>query len=426
MPFRGQRRRRVVVPIAAGETALSNACKSNHDVIIKGSGNITITADVTMAQGCRLYGEGGAGIVSDGEGRIRPDSNCHIEGLNFEGTGTYGIQLVTTPTVGVVVRNCTFNGINLYVVQATGGQHKNVTIEGNYLNGSEILVERMTHSLIRGNIARNTAGLRPIQMYGGQYVNIEQNEVYAGKTGILCIYHTTIVGGIGFQYITIQDNYIEGVTEESISFDTRGNDATNMSVREYDTVASTSGSNQVVLSDADWAAQTTYNSGDWYLGFISGTLLGQYYRITAHSGATFTLSGVPLASVAAGNEVWVGAPAQFCEIKRNTIQMPNETTVSGILLWGLAFQNTIGGAPGDGNTVTNLSSADKYGIRCAPLDGLAAGGDTGNARRAPVDRNTVSWNTVTGGLCADLERDFGGVAGMYSLVGNTYSNNTVA
>lgn len=429
MPFRGQRRRRVVVPIAAGETALANACKANQDVYVKGSGNIEITASVAMAQGCRLFGEGGAGVVSNGAFTIQPDSNCSIEGLNFEGTGTYGIQTASTPTVGVVVRNCVFNGINLRVLQATGGQHKNVTLEGNYLNGSEILVERMTHSLIRGNIARSTAGLRPIQLYGGQYITIDNNEIYAGTTGILCLYHTTIVGSLGFQYIVIQDNHVEGVTEESISFDVRGSEAALMQVREYDTVSSTSGSNQVILADADWAAQTTYNGGGWYLGFITGALIGQYFLVSAHNGATFTLSGITseqLSSVQAGDQIWVGAVTQYCEVKRNTIQMPNETTIAGIVLYGQCFNNTIGGASGDGNTITNLGAADEYGILLRSLDGLAAGGDTGNQRRSPVDRNTVSWNTVTGALCGESPLDFGGIGGMFSVSGNTFSNNTVS
>lgn len=386
---------------------------SSSNVCVSGSGTIDFNETITIPASTELYIDTNAILNALSGGQIVLGGN----NASLDGDGT----VTNTGGVSYPIEcrganiTCALGPLRLYdmfvrVLQNNSPPSMNVT--GTYFNNAQLYFETADNSTITGATWTNCATKRPFQCAYCQNVTVEDGFIDSGIAGVIFLANHSIsaarkanTGNI------VQDMTISGVSEEGINFDVNGDEETQNAVREYDTVSSTSGTNQIVLADAGWTGDTTYNSGNYYLGFISGALIGEYYKISSQSGATFTLTGMTaelIATIQAGDQVWIGLPAFNNTIKRNTI------SDGGIVLWGLAFDNTVGGSTADKNTLINA------GISCYNLDGLASGTVTGNSGRAPCDNNVLTYNKIINGtLCANCSTDYGGIAGMYSTNGNS-------
>lgn len=414
--------------------AAINTAVAAGNTCIQGSGTVTLDADLDIPASRTLIADGSVTLNGASGFRVNQSgSNSVLDGFTLIGNDTTGYPIrwhnanPNTGNTGMTVQNCTIRDGMLYVLQNNVGHAG--SINDNTFNNARIYAEVIKDSIIEDNSFTSVASKRPIEIAYGSSNTIQRNNLKGGTAGIIfLVNHTINAARKATNGNIVQDNEIVGVTEESISFDLNGDEATASGIREYDTVSSTAGTDQVVLGDADWTGNTTYNTGNYYLGFVTGAQIGTRWRISAQSGATFTLVGMDagtLATISAGDQIWIGLPAFNNTIRRNRITMANTASSTGIMLWGLAFGNTIGGSAANANFIKNLGAGNLWAVECASLDGMASGTVTGNTShgRAPCDGNTISHNLSMRGLISDRQQDFGGVAGMYSIAGNSYSNN---
>jgi len=240
-----------------------------------------------------------------------------------------------------------------------------------YASGGEM--QSAQNCVIRGNICQggSVVGILFLNDYEGTIDSVVENNLVEGNT-------------------------VSGVTEESISFDTRGNDAERMHGRAVDTVAGVSG-NTVTLSSPNWATAGSLFSGQ-YLMYRSGAEKGRVAKIASQTDASFTLAaGSDLPQP--GDQVVVGAPFLNNTVRDNTVDASNG--FSGIIGWGLNYGTVI-----EWNRVTGPNRLEQYGegdpwnsaIKLASLDGIAAAGAisaTPCGRHAPSDGFVVRSNAIT-------------------------------
>lgn len=382
---------------AAIHTALSSG-----SVCITGSSTVTVDQTVTIPSTNVLYTESDATLSVTTGGQIAFSGSGTLDGFNVTTTNVANTLKVEGAGISPTIQNNDFTGaaggFGLYPYVVQNSNPPSPTITNNTYNNAQIYCETCDNATWSGNTFTNTAGKRPIQCIYCKAVTIEDNTIDGCVVGILMLNYYSIGGTRkAVENNIIQDNTVSGCTEETISIESNAQDVDVSGIRDYDTVASTAGTNQVLLADADWTGTSTYNSGEFYLGFITGALKGNYYKISAHAADTFTLTGMtatPLATVQAGDAVWIGLPAINNIIRRNTLTV-NQTGASGLVLYGLAFDNTVGGSPSDRNTVTTTLS-NQQSMTCTSLDGLFTGFVTGNSTKAPCDGNNMTFNLLTG------------------------------
>lgn len=377
-------------------------------------------SSIELPEDVSMIGSGYHSVI-DGAS-ITFNSRCRIESLQFSGNGSGKALVSGTDDVckNAVIRGCWFDALDTGIYLERGPaskQSEGVQILNNVFaecTTSAVFAIRANGALVQGNVM-GYAGSRPIQFYGGQRNRIIGNRVTAGITGIGFIFQRSTAGVAGTPIgNVIANNIVEGYTEEGITFDCRGNVAADISVVDWDEIASTSGTNQIVLDHANWA-----DAGSPFAGyaavFISGALQGTVCTISAQSGATLTtdLSTTELGKIVAGDEVVIGLPAYGNLISGNHVDGRNGT--SGIVLWGNALGNSI-----TGNTVLGSNA----GISLSSLSSLirASNNVTGNTGRAPVAFNTVVGNTLMRTVIQDQFYDYGSDA--YSPGDDTVSGNT--
>lgn len=389
---------------AAIDTALSSG-----SVCITGSSSITVDQTVTIPSTNVLYTGSGATLAVTTGGQITMTGSGTIDGftistsnvqfpLKVEGSGGITPTIQNIKCVGA--SGTPGNGCPYVVQTATPA---GPTIQNNTYTNAGIYAEIMNGAQILNNTFDNDTGVEPssFQCLSCKNTTVDGNTIVGGTTGILFLHSFSCSGcRKATEGNTVSDNVVSGVSEESISFETNSGSSTTDAIREYDTVGSTSGTNQVILADAGWTGDTSYASGEFYLGFITGTLIGQYFKISAKTNGTFTLTGMTaelLATVSAGDEVWVGLPIINNTIVRNRVTIAGASTY-GIVLYGIAFDNTIGGSMANANTIVKTyGSTTKESITCTSLDDLHTGTVTGNALKGPCDGNTISYNILIGG-----------------------------
>jgi len=237
-----------------------------------------------------------------------------------------------------------------------------------------------------------------VLFYGGSRNRIVGNKIKGGITGISHVFHKTNSGNSGNAAMfgnVISDNVIEGISEESISFDCRGNSVVDCAAQERDVIASkanpSAGVYTVTLSNASWAGQGAPYAG-WYAVMTSGAAQGMIFAITAQASAVLTLTMIAAeyALIAPSDEVVIGAPMFNNTIANNTINgmtWPTPTTVTSIVMWGLCYDNVIVGNGGDGpGTGISINSLNSLPGPIGPI--------TGNALKAPSEHNVITSNSV--------------------------------
>lgn len=422
---------------AAIHTALASG-----SVCVTGSSSVTVDQTVTIPSTNVLYTDSGVTLAVTTGGQITMTGSGTIDGftistsnvqfpLKVEGTGgiTPTIQNITCiGATGTPGNGCP------YVVQT--GTPAGPTITNNTYVNAGIYAEIMNGATISNNTFDNDTGVEPssIQCLSCKNVTVDGNTIVGGTTGILFL-HSWACSGCrkATEGNTVSDNVVSGISEESISFETNSGSSATDAIREYDTVASTTGTNQVTLADAGWTGDSSYASGEFYLGFITGALAGEYYKISSKTNGTMTLTGMTadlIATINVGDAVWLGLPIINNTIVRNRVTISGASSY-GIVLYGTAFDNTVGGSRANANIViVEEGATTKETITCTSLDDLHTGTVTGNALKGPCDGNTFSYNRMVGGKhnvgkfidcagsCAeDTTPD-------YAIVGNTDIHNS--
>lgn len=416
------------------------------------AGTHTVTASFAMATNVTLTAQEGAVLVIAEDQILSFDDGNLIEGLRILMADNSRLQALAvsgnTFVDGARISNNTFMPTGVIAGAATapllrigqgfgaGAYHRNIRVEGNTFYGTRILQEVGDAMSYIGNHFYEMDGLRPIQLWGSNN-RVERNFVDGGVFGIsllgrqdVAAFRRPCTGNL------IAGNIVLNTSEEGISMDIVGNSATQTVIREYDTVATTPGSSVITLASPNWSAQTTYTGSVYDLVFVSGTLAGKRYKITTHSGASFTLAGVAAdyASIAVGNGVSIQLSCYGNTIANNIIipaLIEGRDFSSGIVLHGTGTENTIV------NNVTfginnGAGPFDNYAIREANLNGIAATDaityDATNPttiaatqRRAPVGLNTISNNRSLGGGTGVDYLNYSSTAD-FTPIGSTYTD----
>jgi parallel beta-helix repeat protein len=364
------------------------------------AGTVTVSSTTDLPSGVTLTAQAGSTLALTNNARLQYRSDTTFDGLVITMSGStsrLGPIVAASPASdnyqqNITFRNCKItsngSGSSLYFGQGTaGGYHRSVTITNCTFDGAVIYCEVGYQFTITRNIFFNTTSQRPIQVNVGAST-ITRNRIIGGITGILFLFRHDLAAYLVKQTgNTIAYNIITDISEEAISFDLDGNSGSHCSVREYDTIATTPGSSVVTLSSGNWVAQTNYSSSRYYMTFISGPLAGNYYLITTHSGASFTLSitGGEYASIAASQGVVISSLVFANTIANNVCY----NVATGVSLWGCGSANTI---------ANNIISASDYAIKFASLNSIdSTGSITANPRRAPSFNNLSTNNTCYAG-----------------------------
>ena len=431
--------------------AFQNAINAltNGGVIIVPSGDYRMNVEVIVNAKITIRGDSATNLL-----RTNPNSStsvfvlnsdCKINGLNFKNqnnTGeTRGIKINTVAKCkNINIEKCYFYNFSkgVYIPQAFQDIHENITIFNNYFDTctNAIFADRVKESqFIFNRCMSNSSSGAGISFYGGNNNNISFNKIQGGKTGISFIY-TESVGGFqgGVFNNIIKGNNIEGVTEESIGLDVRGDSGIDIGAQELDTVSATyvSGSTYgVTLGNANWstAAGVYFN---YQLIFTSGKLQGTVWLINLHSNANFVLSGMTKEihdSISVGDEVIIGQPMFHNVISQNVILAGG---YSGISLWGFSYSNIITdniikGIRTNTNPINVGVGTNPHAIRISSIHGLGRTGQIvplSNGMKAPCEYNIVSNNSITHGDIVLQSKAYGSSPHYVSL-GNRVTNNKV-
>lgn len=333
----------------------------------------------------------------------------------------------------------------IYIGQGFNSYHRNIVIKDNDFWSIVLLEEVGDRNKFTGNFFYEMTGLRPLQWWGSNHL-IAGNYVNGGIFGITALgKHNIAAGRRPCTGNRVESNVVLNTSEEGISFDVVGNVATETVLREYDTVASKPGGSVINLASANWSAQTTYTGSVYDAVFVSGTLAGQRFKITTHSGAAFTLSGLSdvYASVTVGDGVSVQLSCYDNTIANN-ISIPllaaDRAHTSGIVLHGtgvgMRIYNNIAYGENDG-VGAGEGGLTNFAIRETSLNSITAGtcGGDGSAvingtrdsitctqRRGPVGLNSIYSNRHVGGGIGSDYKNYGG-ASDYTPPPSTYTDN---
>lgn len=388
---------------AATQAEATAVFAAGYDVML--SASFTLSGNLDVPANRTLWGNGFTITANGGALVTILDDYSSVRKTVFAGSSTYAVQWHSVGLEHGSVLDCTFtSAAGVRVLQASGFSHRYCNIRRNVFNDSNFLVERMTDSFVMGNVFANTNDVsRAITCYGLKDSVISNNTIDRGKTGILLLAFS-LIGKFAFTGNTISGNTISGIVEESISIDAQaGTEYSN--ARDTDDVSSLPGSSQVVLTDAAWAADSTYSGVTIDMVFVNGANVGKYYPVTAQSGATFTLD-IPAADydlLTTSDRATIGWVPADNTIEDNTITVTTEAgTPAGILLWGGCHDTVI-----QNNTVT-MALSTQWAIQVANLNGFTGlNSVTGNVKAWPSPGNVANDNDVVVGEVVQWRRKYG-------------------
>lgn len=434
-------------PITAG-TDLSTVLNSSGEYELQ-AGTHTVNATFTMATNVTLTAAEDASLVIASGQILNFDDGNVIEGVYIRMESNSRLQAAAA-SGNTTVQNARIEG-NTFVRSGTittapylrfgqgfgaGQFHQNNVVRDNDFYEVSILEEVGNNIAYEGNHFYNMAGLRPLQIWGSNH-RVIGNYVDGGIFGLSLLgKHNIAAARRPCTGNVFAGNIVLNTSEEGISMDVVGNVAAETVIREYDTVATTPGSSVITLSSANWSAQTTYTGSVYDLVFVTGTLAGKRYKITTHSGASFTLANVSsdYASITVGDGVSIQLSCYGNTIANNIVipaLIEGRDFSSGIVLHGTGTENTIAN-----NIVygvdTGAGSFDNYAIREANLNGIVATDaityDGTNSttiaatqRRAPVGLNTITNNRSIGGGTGVDYINYSSSAD-YTPIGSTYTD----
>lgn len=402
-------------------------------------GTHTLSTSLNMADDIILTGTSGAVLSLGGGVLLRPGSNTQILDLSITGVNTNSAirPLALSGREGqsnIVIKGCNIDTAFISLGQGFGNNwHTDIVIEKClFTNSNGVFSETGERFTVRDNIfITNSDAKYNVRLWGAGHV-VQGNYIDGGKTGVTFIANHSISGA---DDVVSTDNLVVGntilnIAEEAISTDVVGNNGDQCAIRDYDTVSSTSGTDQVILSNAAWTGESALTGSKYYMIFLSGTLIGNYYLIETHSNATFTLDGIDadIGDVSASDKVAVGLIFKDSTIANNYIKSDKGLTTkgSGIILHGLGHNLTVVNNIVDcQGTEATTDLAETWAIRETNLNSVTSTDTvTGNARRCPTSGNTIRNNYwYRGGIGYELYHDYG-VAADFTPASSTQTNNT--
>ncbi|MDR6196186.1 hypothetical protein [Siphonobacter sp. SORGH_AS_0500] len=402
------------------------------------TGKLTLASSVLLPDNAYLRGDGDSAVIYfSNSALLRPGNRSIIEGLRL--TGVDGLNYaIATPTDDVVydweIRSCFFDStfVNPVYIQGTtnNGTHRGKIVNNTffYPKGNATLIIRLIDSQINGNTVYNRSSSRGLMFFGGKRNEIAYNKIYNGIVGISFAYQKSTAGASGIvEENIIHDNYIRGVTEESISFDGRYNEPANMAAMEYAAITdkSLSGQNKYINLSGNWNA-TSPNYYNFFVCFTKGALSGECARILAHSNnrMALQLTTAQYKLLQVGDSLAVGAPFLKNKVERNIIESNTKTTA--IYGYGMCFNNDF-----LSNTVTYVGDGTQAqgnlplaGIAFASVNGINPAGSATGVRKAPSMRNRIGYSsTYNCGIQMNMVAY--GNAIPYRSYGNRVENSTV-
>lgn len=427
-------------PIAAG-TDLSTVLNASGEYELQAGTHTAST--FTMAAGVTLTAVEGATLLIPASVVLEYRDNFQMTGMQVRMASSSQLKAEAesgdTHVDGALIAENTFmttgtitTAPRIYIGQGFNSYNRNIKVRDNDLWSIVLLEEVGDNNDFTGNFFYQMDGLRPIQWWGSNH-NIEGNYVDGGIFGIAALgKHNIAANRRPCTGNTVSGNIVLNTSEEGISFDVVGNVAAETVLREYDTVASKPGGSVINLASANWAAQTTYTGSLYDAVFTSGTLAGRRYKITTHSGAAFTLSGLSAdyASVTVGDGVSVQLSCYDNKIAHNIV-IPKLTAdrahTSGIVLHGtgvdMDIRNNIVYGESDGVGAGDAGLV-YHGIRETSLNSIVATDSiTGIQRRGPVGLNRIEGNRELGGGIGSDYKNYGGMPD-FTPPPSTYSNNS--
>ena len=309
-----------------------------------------------------LVGATGAEIIN---GSFSLSNYSKIISFEFSGRDRAIIIGERALVTGAEVRNNTFGSSPTWTT-LLAYRANDCIIDNNTFNGAVV----NWPTIVGGNI----------QFGGGKRNKITNNKIYGGRTSIIWLPHTNLNGATDmFEDNEITGNYVENPSEEAITLDGRADSDDNIAAKEYDKLSSV-GTNQVTLSNSNWAKQSSPGYVGYDLVFIDGNLIGQTRKIISRSGATLTLDG-SVAGAAVGNQITIGATAKRNLIAHNTVV----GSWTAINLYGMCFNNIV-----EYNTVTTdiIKSVSSDNGR------IFNGSVTKTYGRGPNGYNIIRYNTL--------------------------------
>lgn len=395
---------------AAGlTTALTTA--SSGSKLVRLDANLTLASNVTVPADVSLFSASAVSV--SGTGKLVLNSRSKVIGLKFVGAATIAITFETSNGItGAIIACCDFMPAvsNSTAIKdestANNSLHSGVSIVRNYFNGHEYAVfgVRSTAFVVEWNECVNSKG-RNIQFSGGKNHLIRYNRIDSGVTGISFLldaqYGTYAADCHGNQ---ITGNWLKNITEEAISADIFGNNATSVSVRDQFVINSKQGSYN---SNPEFVVNRAARMfpANRSIVFVTGGAAGKCARLVYDDtvvasttiylrAANDQLTSSDFAAVQAGDVVTVAHTFVDSVIERNRIEITTTNAV-GIYLYGNSFRNRV-----SSNVISHLAGNDA--IRIDSLNGLMASNDgnrntTTSTQCAPSSDNIVSHNTISVG-----------------------------
>jgi hypothetical protein len=239
--------------------------------------------------------------------------------------------------------------------------------------------------------------------------------------------------------------YLEGISEEGLSYDSGGGDAGAAS-QDSDTVASVARQQaSLTLFHDAWVGNSRYDGGGFYMMFASGRNAGEFARIVMHCGKQFKLEGVSpnwnWSNVSTGDKVSIGIVMDHNCINDNILvakpKYPGRTgdrapiSFGGNQFYSSINNNILLGQPDsyfrpffhmadeDGDGKANPQAITIRSISNHQSDGSV----TGNPRFYASMNNCISGNTIENGDISAIWINFGNLDPVNSFDSKNYIDN---
>lgn len=394
--------------VADDTTPLQNALNSGAKINVPpGTYLITASVDMTVSTSM-LVGVNATIKCASGGHKVAVSNGRAITGIMFDGTGIR-FPYNHTNNGNFLVQNNKFlnsgEAINAYV--GFGTYPSNITIDNNLFDGCNYaFFGALQKSFITNNRMINSTS-RNWSFYAGSENVISGNYIDGGVTGIHFMTFRSVTDKFAMNRNIITDNHVSNISEEGISFDFQGNNATDTGSIMNGTVTSVSGTQLIPNFSLSTHSNEYINA---YVIFLSGALKGKPYKVdTMGSGGTAYINMVEYIGGAKSGDKFVIMVGQIGNIISNNVVRYCQT---GIDLYGSSYESVV-----IGNRAEYCEGA---GVRVLQLYGL-----TGNGYYGLSMNNVIEANNVTGCDIRVMQVTFGNSPIDVLPIGNKIVNNIV-
>lgn len=425
-------RRNLLVDLTGGEDATAHvlhALNTYGTVIV--AKDVKILVDLLdMPNGACIQGQGEVlykDTANTGEYTIRLGSGSAVKGVTFRSQTQKSVNRIILWSANCErpqVHGCKFVG-GLYAEQGYVGYETWVLFDQGASRpevvGCDFAYGASAIFGIRTEGGRFDSNLivgptRCISMYGGKRNKVRANIIkgrnihYPADEGYAAQATVTGINFLTFGFLgvskgiignEISGNHVSGISEEAIGLDTHGNNVFDaaenqiLALTTLYTVATDGGQMVLTLTNATTQGGAAAPADWWdecYVNVLSGAAVGATAKIisgttsAAANTAQLRIAGAQALALAPGDVIQISYGISFNSITGNTV----EQSMTGILLWGSAWHNTIAN-----NTIKAISrgvvvaSVVAGYIPGADAAGKSLGGTVGYSGPNRVHGNTI-------------------------------------